>query len=314
MSEAADTGRASAGALLRAAREKQGLHIAALAAAIKVTPRKLDALEHDRYEELPGATFTRALAQTICRSLKIDPQPVLALLPQAESPGLDAVAAGSLNAPFRDRPGREEPSGIAVAAIRPMVWAAAALMLAALVVYFVPGSFWRGAPAEVAAVLPAPSASPAPTASPTTSPVPAMPASAEVVVQVPPPSLVAASVAEAAPTPASQAAATMPAVAKRPVLPPVAVAVAPTAAPASAALAGTVRLHAAAPSWIEARDAKGQVLLSRVVQPGESVGFDGSLPIRLTIGNAPATTLSFRGKPIDLAASTHDNVARLELQ
>ena len=53
----------SAGALLRAAREKQGLHIAALAASIKVTPRKLDALEHDRWDELPDATFTRALAQ-----------------------------------------------------------------------------------------------------------------------------------------------------------------------------------------------------------------------------------------------------------
>ena len=111
MSDATDTGRASAGALLRAAREKQGLHIAALAAAIKVTPRKLDALEHDRYDELPGATFTRALAQTVCRSLKIDPQPVLALLPQADNPGLDAVAAGSLNTPFRDRPGREDRGG-----------------------------------------------------------------------------------------------------------------------------------------------------------------------------------------------------------
>ena len=54
---------ASAGAMLRAAREQQGLHIAALAAAIKVTPRKLDALEHDRWDELPDATFTRALAQ-----------------------------------------------------------------------------------------------------------------------------------------------------------------------------------------------------------------------------------------------------------
>ena len=38
------TQAASAGALLRAARESRGLHIAALAAAIKVTPRKLDAL------------------------------------------------------------------------------------------------------------------------------------------------------------------------------------------------------------------------------------------------------------------------------
>ena len=68
-----------AGALLKAARERQGLHIAALAAAIKVSPRKLDALENDRWDELPDATFTRALAQTVCRTLKIDARPVLEL-------------------------------------------------------------------------------------------------------------------------------------------------------------------------------------------------------------------------------------------
>ena len=71
----------SAGRLLREAREAQGLHIAALAAAIKVAPRKLELLEADRFDELPDATFTRALAQTVCRALKIDPAPVLALLP-----------------------------------------------------------------------------------------------------------------------------------------------------------------------------------------------------------------------------------------
>ena len=74
-------GPTTAGGLLRAAREKQGLHIAALAAAIKVAPRKLDALENDRHDELPDATFVRALAQTVCRTLKIDPRPVLHMLP-----------------------------------------------------------------------------------------------------------------------------------------------------------------------------------------------------------------------------------------
>ena len=55
-----------AGALLRAARQQQGLHIAALAASIKVTPAKLEALESGRIQELPDATFTRALALTVC--------------------------------------------------------------------------------------------------------------------------------------------------------------------------------------------------------------------------------------------------------
>ena len=46
--------------MLRAARQQQGLHIAALAAAIKVTPAKLEALEAGRIEALPDATFARA--------------------------------------------------------------------------------------------------------------------------------------------------------------------------------------------------------------------------------------------------------------
>ena len=84
----APVGGRSAGALLKAAREREGLHLSVLAATIKVAPAKLEALEQDRYGELPNATFTRALAQSVCRSLKIDPRPVLALLPQVDAPPL----------------------------------------------------------------------------------------------------------------------------------------------------------------------------------------------------------------------------------
>ena len=114
---------ASAGTLLREARERQGLHIAALAAAIKVSPRKLDALEHDRLEELPDATFARALAQTVCRTLKIDARPVLERLPTSTST-LETAGYG-LNMPFQQHGGRAD--GLAFAAIRPMVLAASLL-------------------------------------------------------------------------------------------------------------------------------------------------------------------------------------------
>jgi cytoskeleton protein RodZ len=72
MSELADTAAGpvaapTAGRLLREARERQGLHIAALAASIKVAQKKLELLEADRFDALPDATFTRALAQTVCR-------------------------------------------------------------------------------------------------------------------------------------------------------------------------------------------------------------------------------------------------------
>ena len=54
----------TAGALIRAERERRGVRIENLAATLKVSPGKLEALEADRHDELPGPAFTRALAQT----------------------------------------------------------------------------------------------------------------------------------------------------------------------------------------------------------------------------------------------------------
>jgi cytoskeleton protein RodZ len=294
----------TAGGLLRAAREKQGLHIAALAAAIKVAPRKLDALENDRWAELPDATFIRALAQTVCRTLKIESRPVLDLLPPAPAVALDPKQGG-LNEPFRERPGREDP-GLAGAAIRPMVWAALLLMVAAVAVYFVPEGWFAGQlrrapapPVEVAVQTPA---LPAPAAAAAAAP------SVAVVLE---PGALAAS----APLPALAAA--EPASAPAPTAGETVFSAPATAVAGSgemAAPAGPVQLRTSEASWIEVRDGRGQLLLSRTVLPGESVGLDGRLPIRLTIGNAAATQLGFRGQPVDLATRTRDNIARVELQ
>ena len=90
----------TAGALLRRAREAAGLHVAALAVALKVPVKKLEALEADRWDLLPDAVFVRALASSVCRSLKINPVPVLDRLPQQARPRLDAEERG-INTPFR---------------------------------------------------------------------------------------------------------------------------------------------------------------------------------------------------------------------
>ena len=275
-----DGAKRTAGAMLRAAREKQGLHIAALAAAIKVTPRKLEALENDRHDELPDVTFVRALAQTVCRTLKIDARPVLDLLPPANTVALEPNRGG-LKTPFRDRPGREEPRW-SLASVRPLVWAAAVLVLAAVGVLLLPSGWWqRSTPAVPAVTAPASAAA-------------ATPALGE-----------AASAASAPLTAASQAQ----------VETVFSVPQEPAASGALAAAAnGLVQLRSSETTWVEARDGRGQLLMSRAVQPGDSVGLDGSLPIRLVIGNAAATQLAFRGQPVDLAPSTRDNVARVELQ
>ncbi len=97
----------SAGRLLRRAREAEGLHIAALAVALKVPVRKIEALEADRLHELPDIVFVRALASSVCRALKIAPEPILAQLPQSRQPQLKSVEAGS-QASFRVKGLRSE--------------------------------------------------------------------------------------------------------------------------------------------------------------------------------------------------------------
>jgi cytoskeleton protein RodZ len=299
-------GPETAGSLLRAAREKQGLHIAALAAAIKVTPRKLDALENNRWDELPDATFTRALAQTVCRTLKVDARPVLDLLPAPGASTLENVA-GTLNTPFSER-GHSSP-GLMGAAVRPMVWAGALLLVAALVVYFVPSAFWtqlaggNGSNAATAPAFPASDALSSPVA---LESAPALPA-------VPP--------QEAAFAPASAAVQSLPgsAAASGPGAGAVAspaVTAAASAEPATTApapVADTVVLQAVQASWVEARDAQGRSLVSRLLAPGEQLQINGELPIRLVIGNAVGVELTFRQQRIDLPALTRDNVARLQL-
>lgn len=314
------------GALLRAAREKQGLHIAALAAAIKVSPRKLDALENDRWNELPDATFTRALAQTVCRTLKVDPRPILEKLPAAAPVVLETHDSG-LNAPFHDRPGREDP-GAALAAVRPMIWAAAVLMVAAVLVYLLPADWLqrKAAPAATPAVAAASAALAASTAtsasaaasatlSAEAASAPLVAASVMAPIFMPGPASAPMGTAEGfVPPPvapaASAPAAAAPPVAAKPAPAPVLAAPTPAAAPA----ASLVQLKTTQASWVEARDSRGNTLLSRIVQPGEALGLEGALPIRLTIGNAAATQVGFRGQPVDLAPRTRDNVARVELQ
>jgi cytoskeleton protein RodZ len=280
----------SAGALIRAAREQRGLHIAALAAAIKVPQRKLEALEGDRYDELLDMTFTRALAQTVCRSLKVDAQPVLDLLPQAPgaAPKLQHVSNG-LNAPFRDKSSGDD--GMDWSWLRrPVFWGTLLVLVAAAAVAFMPERFFgalRGAgvasPTSAAPVAAVPT--PVLVAPPSATPAAVVPSAADTGVTA----LGAPSTAEA---PAS--------------------AVAPVGAltPVAGAL---LAVKVASESWVEVQDAKGQTLLSRKVAPGESLGLNGEVPLRLTIGNAAGTQVIFRGQPVDLSSNTVANVARLQL-
>jgi len=288
----------SAGAMLRAARERQGLHIAALAAAIKVPQAKLEALEAGRYDELTDATFVRALAQSVCRVLKIDAKPVLELMPSARTTTLDRVEPVR-RTPFHDKPGREEPSEPRLWH-QPVFWMVALLLAAAAAFVLWPQrsdglTAWLAKLPSFGSGDAAKPATPTPTETKRPEPVAQAPAAP-------------ASTPEAAASPLPAPASTTPVVTET-----VHSAPAPTVAPADAP-AGIAIVRANEPSWVEAHDARGNVLLSRTLQPGESVGLDGPLPLRLVIGNATSTEVTMRGKRVTLGPPNRDNVVKVELK
>lgn len=280
-----------AGALLREARQKQNLHIAALAASIKVAPAKLEALEAGRLEELPDATFTRALAQSVCRVLKIDAQPVLALLPSGAAVALEKVDAG-LNTPFRERQDRAAPAEWLLPR-QPAVWGVVLLLLGAAAAFMLmPGSwFGRWTPSATDAPVDGVRSETIPT------PGIGVASSPAAVVPAAPPATITAT------APLDAPAASMPAASVG--------AAAPSSAPSSASSAALLTAREA--TWVQATDATGQVLLSRTLRAGEVVELTGTRPFRLRIGNVRGTELHDRGQPIDLASRTRDNVLNLEL-
>ena len=315
------TSQISAGGLLRQAREAAGLHIAALAVSLKVPVNKLEALEADRIDLLPDVVFVRALASSVCRTLKIDAASVLDRLPQTTNPTLTYQGV-DINTPFRspsDAPGPSLWTHIS----RPAALAGLVLLLGALILILLPAvksgvnenrSNAVSGPANAkSARLIVPvvvheagitDAANAPTSAEDLRSSPVSLSSAVLSVQAPrvfPTPMVAVFA-----PPANLTAVSLPQV------------VAPPVVPASAALqlssTGIVVFTAKGPTWVEVTDSTGQVVMRRTLSAGEVAGVSGALPLAAVVGRADATQVQIRGKAFDLSIVAKDNVARFEVK
>jgi cytoskeleton protein RodZ len=316
----------SAGALLRNAREAQGLHIAALAVALKVPVKKIEALEADRIDLLPDAVFARALAASVCRALKVDPSEILAKLPQTNTQRLNQ-GPQNINTPFRmpaDGPSQSKLTALT----KPTALAALALLLGALVLIFLPDVTKHTSDAANAAVAGLKSStsigssnatgaangtgsenptngtamgSGTPVFSTTEGGAPAPTVPGAPAERAPAASQdVTASVTPSTPTVAS------------PTLVITTDLSASTAA--SKAAEGMVVFRAKGQTWVEVIDARGQVTLRRTLQAGEAAGANGAAPLRVTVGRADQTQVLVRGKPFEDEARVRDNVLRFEVK
>jgi cytoskeleton protein RodZ len=297
----------SAGHLLRRAREAAGLHVAALAVSIKVPVRKLEALEADRYDELPDAVFTRALAASICRTLKIDAQPIMARLPQTTQPRLQEYDS-SKSMPFRApvSSGHSAQYAFMTHISKPAVILGLAFLLGALALLLTPdipalASIKNRLLAVVESAQPAINSVAKDTAnasSAVTEPVQPGASTAQVTSNVTPNLSISASLST--PTVAS---------------PTLVISTSTTASPAADVTGSLVAFKAGQnQSWVQVTDARGKVMLQRNLQPGEAVGAGGNVPLKVIVGSADTTEVLVRGQSFDAKSLARSNVARFEVK
>lgn len=155
-----------------------------------------------------------------------------------------------------------------------------AVLIAAVAIY----ELYYAAPHSVTVSVPQPMAAPVFQQAPAVEEIPAISAVAAV---SPPP-------AEAEPAPSPSGAAAK-----------------PQDVPAGMAEA---RFEFASASWVEVRDRNERVLFSQLNPAGSEQRVTGRPPFSVIIGNARDVRLTYNGKPVDLAAHTRVEVARLILE
>ena len=296
----------AAGQLLKQARVDAGLHIAALAVTLKVPVKRLEALEDGNQALLPDMVFVRALASSVCRTLKIDADQILDKLPKAELPRLNNDD-GSINMPLRLQ---NSAAKLTFLDVLKAPWLIGVLLLitGAALIYFWPrsqSSSWFDISAPFAKFSSSGSNS-----SPSgviekqvldtfiTNDSAAKPAAtADVLVAPLKDSVVAVENSLASNSDKSTDAGSFTLV----------------AANATVPANSIVVFKATGQTWVEVKSINGITILKKLLKDGESAGASGTLPLTVIVGRADVTKVEVRGKPIDLAAIAKSNVARFEV-
>ena len=273
---------------LAAAREARGLALADVAQSLKFAPRQLEALEQERFDALPGATFARGMVRSYARLLKLDPDPLVERIAgRFEAPDSNRLADRYHQpVPFSDN-GRRST----------FVYLGLSLGVLALV-----GGVayeWQQeriaaakAPKKAATAV----AKAAPREAPRTAPV----------------------------VPVQQAAVPVP-VPEKPKAPvqekPKTIAAAPVIAAAPAVVADKPKVVSSGPhrlvvrtegeAWIEIKDGADRMLVSSLNPAGSERVVRGRPPYNLVIGNASRVQVVYDDKPVNLAPHTRADVARL---
>jgi cytoskeleton protein RodZ len=272
--DTAPVGTARVGAELRQVRERAGWKLEEVAAALRIRQPYLEAIEQGNLRALPGQAYEIGFIRTYAQALGLDGDEILRRF-RAEGAGNASKPELSFLAPVPDR---AVPTG--------------AIVLVGVVILLVGYGLWflhTEKERRLAAAVPAVPAQLAPLAVPPVPPVVKPPAAAPV-----------QTAKQTAPAPSG------------PPAPPITPAAGPpaTAAPATgtpaagtpgagtpaapAPVPGKV-IQATADSWVEVKDASGNILFSKLMHAGDSWPVPDMPGLTLTAGNAGGTDIADNG-------------------
>lgn len=298
----------TAGAVLRAAREKSGLSLGDVASRLRMGVKQVRALEQDDYAALPTGTFLRGFVRNFAKEVGLAPDEALRLLAETHRDAA-AINASAVIMPSQQNirvptPGKEFASPRARALIAVAIGSIVLAIAWYWWEYVRPHRADGGRPKVVAEekgvtesiALPSPTVNSPPPAGllvpenpPTERTTPQVELKTSGTVSVPVPAVATVASTEVAEAP----------IVPRPALP---------------AGSGLLGFTFSGDSWVEVADRNGKIVLDRKFKDGEAEEIVGRPPFTVVIGNAKVTKMAYNGREVDLVPHTRVAVARVTVK
>lgn len=318
----------SPGRRLRVLRQSKGWEIERIATQLHLRSQLVEAIEQDRFDELPGPVFVMGYLRNYARLLGLDPEPLIRAY-RALHPSRDQTPEPPPHRPA-DPAGREIGSGhvlvrlvslgliLALTGLLVLWWQSRPEPLPEPSLGLIPPGLPLLSSDEITDPSlsldesPVPETGPYPVATDAQS-EPAPPAEAPTL--DPGPTVTTSTALALPPGPAAtsmgdSATATGPQIEMPPLEAPPATG---AAMPPTQATRPEVRLSFSGTSWVDVRDAAGKVVLTGEMRKGDQRTLAGDPPLSFVIGNAAAATLRVGDRAIDLSRRGRGGVARFKL-
>jgi cytoskeleton protein RodZ len=294
----------SIGETLRRERLQRNLDVRHIADQLKISSRFLEAIEEDRYDQLPGGVFAKSFVRQYALLMGLNADDLVARLQAILSPPVETPAEGEPKKPQIPQirvENMDEWQSVGGSRSWSSSWVTAgALVVIAMIGCSLVYRWWWEKPAITTRAQEKTATRVDPVSTPTAPPpgIPAGPPQAQQPAVTPPAEALPQTAPGGTPLPATGT----PAEAAQLAAPP-------AERPADNAAARPVRVTLVAKEavWVRAQ-ADGKVLFSGTINESQTRTFDADRVVEIRLGNAGGATLSLNGTPVAVEGFTDGTV------